>query len=147
MKISEVKLPVTAGKEEVFSVFLKKSGLKKDRVKYFRLLKKSIDARDKNNVKYVYSAEISDREEKEEKITLPFAETGKKVVIVGFGPCGMFCALYLARAGYKPVVLERGKCISERQRSVSSFIDTGVLDTESNVQFGEGGAGAFSDGK
>ena len=147
MRINEVKLPVTAGKEEIFAAFLKKSGLKRKSVKYFRLLKKSIDARDKNDIKFVYSAEISDRETIDEPVLLPRKNSGKKVVIVGFGPCGMFCALYLARAGFSPVVLERGKAVSERQRSVSEFFGSGKLDGESNVQFGEGGAGAFSDGK
>jgi uncharacterized FAD-dependent dehydrogenase len=72
---------------------------------------------------------------------------GRRVVIAGFGPAGIFAALHLAENGYKPLVLERGGRVEERVRSVERFWESGVLDTESNVQFGEGGAGTFSDGK
>lgn len=68
-------------------------------------------------------------------------------VIVGAGPAGLFCAYYLARAGRRPILLERGKCVGERQKDVETFWKTGILDPNSNVQFGEGGAGTFSDGK
>ncbi|MCR5345873.1 MAG: NAD(P)-binding protein [Lachnospiraceae bacterium] len=68
-------------------------------------------------------------------------------VIIGAGPCGLFAAYFLAKYGYKPIILERGKCVEDRTEDVNKFFATGVLDTESNVQFGEGGAGAFSDGK
>ena len=71
----------------------------------------------------------------------------ERPVVVGFGPCGMFCALVLARAGLSPIVIERGDDVDTRQSKVEEFWRTGKLDTESNVQFGEGGAGTFSDGK
>ena len=71
----------------------------------------------------------------------------ERPVVVGAGPAGLFCALLLARCGARPVLLERGKAVEERTRDVERFWRTGALDPESNVQFGEGGAGAFSDGK
>ena len=80
------------------------------------------------------------------KCTVPVSQANRPV-IVGFGPAGMFAALVLAKAGLRPIVLERGKCVEQRQEDVANFRKTGVLCTDSNVQFGEGGAGTFSDGK
>ena len=131
--------------------------------------KKSIDAR-KNEIKYSYCVDVSlkDRAQAYEDSLInrikdkniiksnykeySFDITGTKVlknrpVIVGFGPAGMFCALMLARAGYKPIVLEQGACIDERVEKVETFFNGGPLDLRTNVQFGEGGAGTFSDGK
>ena len=147
MKLENIKLPIGANEEELFRLAVKKARLKPSEVKYFKILKKSLDARDKNDIKYVYGLEISDREETDWEITLPKAKIPKRPVIVGFGPAGMFCALYLARAGYNPIVIERGLPVDERKKSVNKFINEGKLDENSNMQFGEGGAGAFSDGK
>ncbi len=77
----------------------------------------------------------------------PWESDGLRPVVVGFGPCGMFCSLVLARAGLRPIVIERGDDVDTRQAKVEEFWRSGKLDTESNVQFGEGGAGTFSDGK
>lgn len=146
MKIDNIKMPITAGEKEV-----KREAEKRVKIKnasYFRILKKSLDARDKNNIKYIYSVEIGEKEEIETfKPKLQSAEKPVKVIIAGFGPAGIFCALYLARSGFNPVVLERGKCVDERQKSVYKFVNDGFLDVNSNIQFGEGGAGTFSDGK
>lgn len=147
MKIDNLKLPIGKSEEELFYLALKKSGLKKQSVKHFKILKKSLDARDKNDIKYVYSVEISDKEYSKVVFNLPIVNTPKKVGVVGFGPCGIFCALYLARAGLKPIVFERGKNVEERQKSVNKLISERILDENSNIQFGEGGAGTFSDGK
>ncbi|MBR2336353.1 MAG: FAD-dependent oxidoreductase [Clostridia bacterium] len=147
MKIDNIKLPVGKSEEEVFAAALKRSGLKKHSVKSYRVLKKSLDARDKSDIKFVYSVEISDSPAEDIKLVLPVADKPKKIGIIGFGPCGIFCALYLARAGLKPIVFERGKSVEERQKSVNKLINERVLDENSNVQFGEGGAGTFSDGK
>lgn len=116
--------------------------------KYFKILKKSLDARDKSDIRWVYSVECSDREQPAvprvyEKIAKPMP----KVYIAGAGPAGLFCAIRLIRHGVRPVVLERGKPVEEREKDVAAFTERGALDPDSNVQFGEGGAGAFSDGK
>ncbi len=146
MKIDNLKLPVTANLCELKRLAEKRSGIKN--AAYFRILKKSLDARDKNNILYVYSVEIS--KEPFSKVQKPILKCPAKpvdVVIAGYGPAGMFCALYLARAGYNPIVLERGKSVDERQKFVYKFVNDGFLDVNSNIQFGEGGAGTFSDGK
>ena len=147
MKIDNIKMPVTATLSEVFDVAIKKSRLKRSAVKGVKVLKQSLDARDKNDLKYVYSVEIDDGKLKDEKLVLPNCSNGKKVGVIGFGPCGIFCALYLARCGITPIVFERGKRVDERQKSVNKLITDKILDENSNIQFGEGGAGTFSDGK
>ncbi len=147
MKIDNLKLSPLATEEELLNLAVKKSGFKRSNVKHFKILKKSLDARDKNDIKYVYSVEISDVPIDRASVKLPTLSSGKKVAVIGFGPCGIFCALYLARAGVTPIVFERGKRVDERKKSVNKLIIEGVLDENSNIQFGEGGAGTFSDGK
>ena len=148
--------------------------LKGDNFSY-KIVKKSIDSRHKPDIFIVYSVDVTvyDADRKaldsgaEEKIikkvndnnimlskTVRYKEPkpardrmGSSPVIAGFGPAGMFCALMLARAGYRPVVVERGEAVEERMKSVDSFWNGGRLNPESNAQFGEGGAGTFSDGK
>ena len=126
------------------------------------LHRKSVDARRKDNVHFCCSVLAECKNEqtvlkrlKNAQIYIckeydwKKAETlpEKSPIVVGFGPCGMFCALALARAGLKPVVIERGKDADTRQKDVEAFLNGGPLNPESNVQFGEGGAGTFSDGK
>lgn len=147
MRIDNLKVPVTASLDEVISLAVKKSKQKPSQIKHYRVIKKSLDARDKSNIKYVYSVELSDRQIKDPKISLPTVDKDKRVGVIGFGPCGIFCALYLARAGLKPIVFERGKSVDERKKSVNRLINDRILDENSNIQFGEGGAGTFSDGK
>lgn len=124
---------------------------------------KSIDARNKKNVKYVYTVDfesdkkIYDEIEKYPNISLVeeyvyeqiFVENynGKRPVVVGSGPAGMFAALILSIAGLKPIILERGRAVEDREKDVYCFLEKAVLNENSNVQFGEGGAGTFSDGK
>ena len=128
--------------------------------------KRSVDARHKDSIKGVYSvcAEVECKaslpgedelkrygaryfSEQIPQFALKDGHRGGKVLVVGFGPAGMFCALALARAGVKPVVIERGGDIDSRVASVNRFYSEKILDTESNIQFGAGGAGTFSDGK
>ena len=115
---------------------------------YFKILKKSLDARDKSDIRWVYTVECSDRPEP--IVPRSYERAGKlapAVYIAGAGPAGLFCAVRLLRHGLKPIVLERGKPVEERERDVRAFAESGALSGESNVQFGEGGAGTFSDGK
>ena len=114
------------------------------------LLKKSLDARKKNDIHWVIAAEVHPdagwRQPRREPAP-PVIQDPPRVMVVGAGPGGLMAALTLARAGYRPTVIERGRPVEDRARDVERFWRTGVLDTGSNVQFGEGGAGAFSDGK
>lgn len=113
---------------------------------YFRLLKKSLDARKKQNIHWVCSIEYGDElpaaDAPLEKLRSP-----RKVYVVGSGPAGLMCAVRLADRGFTPIVVERGERVEDRTASVKKFFGGGELDENSNVQFGEGGAGTFSDGK
>lgn len=130
----------------------------------FRIEKESLDARKKNQIHFIYTVDIEVKNEqrllkqiKDTHVTkapvfeyaLPKgkAELNGRPVVVGFGPAGMFAALTLCQMGFSPIVLERGADADSRTKSVEAFWNTGKLDLQSNVQFGEGGAGTFSDGK
>ncbi len=129
----------------------------------FEIRKKSIDAR-RGRVKLVYTVDIFLKNGNEEKVAKKIGGTvlppeeeyrfpvtskspKKRPIVAGFGPAGIFAALFLARAGFKPIVLERGKVGDERKKDVDLFFDGGEFNPNSNIQYGEGGAGAFSDGK
>lgn len=143
----------------------KKLKVSQEEIKDFRIVKESLDARNKDNIKFTYAVEVSHKDE--EKIVNkvhdkdvridnykyePDAEPGNEIlshrpVVVGLGPAGLFSALMLAEKGYKPLVIERGEDVDKRTETVNKFWKNGELNLESNVQFGEGGAGSFSDGK
>lgn len=123
----------------------------------YRIIQKSIDARNKKDINVIFKLMIETPNKlkgkniaiyKENDIVLNYPNWfGKSPIIVGFGPAGMLAALYLARCGAKPIIIERGSKISERKKEVNDFFSSKRLNVNSNVQFGEGGAGAFSDGK
>ncbi len=130
----------------------------------FRVLKRSVDARKKDDVALVYtlgvqvphenqvlkkcrSKKVSRYEEKSYQFPVQHLRFAKRPVILGTGPAGLFCGLMLARTGARPILLERGFDVDKRTADVEAFWKTGSLDPASNVQFGEGGAGTFSDGK
>ena len=136
---------------DVRAFFEKKS--RKRLPKYCRFLKKSIDARHKNDIRVVVLARFQDedfRKDLEDPRLTSHVSTGtekKRVVICGSGPAGLFAAAALVDAGLCPIVLERGRDVDTRTSDISRLKEQGILDTVSNVQFGEGGAGTFSDGK
>ena len=162
--IMNLKSPYSFDEIEAIELALAKYKIKKANLKKGILVKKSLDIRDKTNPNYVYQLvlELNDSERnnknlKNKNVILDTKYTDeievKKVksmtrpIIVGFGPAGMFCAYILALAGLKPLVLERGKDVDSRAKDIDTFFNTGEFDYQSNVCFGEGGAGTFSDGK
>lgn len=146
--LSDIKLPIGREEKELFSLAQKKLGKKPQ---YFEIKKKSLDARDKNNIRFVYTIAFSAEKQTVEPPAmerLPDCKRPKeRVVVAGSGPAGLFCALRLLQRGITPIVVERGASVDERAKRIDTFCKTGTLDTETNVQFGEGGAGTFSDGK
>ena len=136
----------------------KKLRVPAQRITAWQLVKRSLDARRKDDLHYVCavavevrgSLRVKDRDVSDYTppvYEIPRVQSTSRPVVVGFGPAGMFAALLLAKAGARPIVLERGQDALSRRRAVEAFRAGGALDAENNVQFGEGGAGTFSDGK
>ena len=164
--VNNIKLPINASFEEAFSVArkqLQKVGVS-TRISNCSIFKKSIDARNKNDIKIVYSVLASDSEgilnsEKAKVLGIssysyeaPYVSEGDRslsapIVVVGAGPAGLFASLILAERGYKPILIERGGSVAERNLAVEQFRSNRILDVNTNIQFGAGGAGTFSDGK
>ena len=166
IRIRDIQLPPEHNAHQLQFEAANLLGVQNSRIHNLKIVKRSIDARKKPDVKVIYTIEAA-VDGSERKILkncarnkrvsaapvsfyrAPKPQPGpeKRPVIVGFGPAGMFAALILSMAGWKPRVLERGEDAVSRHEKVQTFFKTGVLDTKSNVQFGEGGAGTFSDGK
>ena len=146
--LSDIKLSLNQSENELLKIAEKKLRAKPN---YFSIKKKSLDARNKQDVRFVYTIEFSDEkyEVKSEPLARleAFKRPQKPVLVVGSGPAGLFCALRLLDRGITPIVIERGAAVEEREKAIENFMQTRVLDTQTNVQFGEGGAGTFSDGK
>ena len=155
-RIHEIKLGIEEEKSAIPDKIKKKLKTQAEIITY-KIVKESLDARDKGDITYVYTVDFSTNIEipglsKVEEIPYQYPakatkQMERRPVVVGFGPCGMFAALILSELGYAPIVLERGKRVEDRANDVELLWNEGILNEESNVQFGEGGAGTFSDGK
>lgn len=165
IRLQQVKLPVTHTKEELERAIEKILHVSSEQIKAYEIIKQSLDARKKAELKYSYVIDTEILKEQKvvkqcrnknvsliEKKKYVFPKSGsqplrQRPVVVGAGPAGLFCALMLARHGYRPILLERGCDVETRMKDVEQFWNDGKLKRNSNVQFGEGGAGTFSDGK
>lgn len=164
IRVHEIKLNIHQSKEEIPSLLLKKLHIKKEDLLSYRIFKESIDARKKDMIYFTYciDCEVRNEEMLLKKASSHYQKTPNyqyqspkhgntpithRPIIIGFGPAGMLAALLLAQEGYCPIVYERGACVEKRIEDVEKFWTKGILNEITNVQFGEGGAGTFSDGK
>ncbi|MCR4689991.1 MAG: FAD-dependent oxidoreductase [Lachnospiraceae bacterium] len=174
LRITQLKVPIIYSEQDLMKKAAKKLRIPSEKIRDLKLIRRSLDARKKPELCYVCTVDVTLAGGEETRILkgkkdpdinpapkpyrFPYSgmkemaekslQEGKKPpIVVGYGPAGMVCAYYLSLAGLKPLVIERGKKASERRRDVERFWKEGVLDPDSNVQFGEGGAGTFSDGK
>ena len=164
LRIRQIKLPITYTQKDLKIKIAQKLKIKENEIINFQINKLSLDARDKTNLTYVFEIDANIKNEKHilqkkiknviktpnENYQLPPHGKEKlknQIIIVGAGPAGLFSAYMLAKAGFKPLIIERGENIENRIKTVEKFWKTGILNPNSNVQFGAGGAGTFSDGK
>ncbi|MBD5444804.1 MAG: FAD-dependent oxidoreductase, partial [Lachnospiraceae bacterium] len=173
IRINQIKLHISHTDKELIKKAAGLLGVGQDKILSCKIVKKSIDARKKPEIYFIYTIDIETENEddilgrlssvrshrnrsvqitkvREQGYIFPNSgeiKLDKRPVIIGTGPAGLFCGYYLALYGYRPILLERGKAVDDRRKDVEEFWESGVLNTDSNVQFGEGGAGTFSDGK
>ncbi|MEP1449166.1 MAG: NAD(P)/FAD-dependent oxidoreductase [Paraglaciecola sp.] len=166
LRLNEVKLPLNHDEQALTAAILQKLDIASEDMLSFEVFKRAYDARNKTDILLIYSLDVEVVNQAElltkfvndphvretPDMTYKFVarapqNLNTRPVVIGLGPCGLFAALILAQMGFKPIVLERGKAVRERTKDVFGFWRKQPLDTESNVQFGEGGAGTFSDGK
>ena len=158
VRINNIKIRKDLTDSEILKIAIKQNHIHSQDIIEWHISKKSIDARKKDDVHYSYSIDLELKNEKKypklEKIKefkMPSINVPRKnninPIIIGSGPAGLFAAITLVQNGFKPIVIEQGECVEKRKFSIENFQKTGKLNIYSNVQFGEGGAGTFSDGK
>ncbi len=166
IRITNIKLPLDHNEDLLLTTVCKKIGIRKKELVDWQVAKRSTDARNRSAIKLIYSLDITLNNEQE--ILAQFSKNSDigpqpdtnyhyvvkapsaivdRPIVIGTGPCGLFAGLILAQMGFRPIILERGKKVRERTVDTFNFWRQGQLNPESNVQFGEGGAGTFSDGK
>ncbi|MGB0134851.1 NAD(P)/FAD-dependent oxidoreductase [Dokdonella sp.] len=169
LRLTEIKLPIDHAPDALPAAVRGRLGLAPDDVLELSIFKRGVDARKKSAISFIYTLDVQTSRDAE--LLARFAENphvtttpdtsyrfvadssspgvkrAHRPIVIGTGPCGILAALILAQMGLSPLVLERGKAVRERTRDTWGFWQKGILDPESNVQFGEGGAGTFSDGK
>lgn len=144
MKIDNIKLKIGEDEKKLYDVASRKLRAPA----HIKILKKSLDARDKSDIRWVYSIEADKKPIQEAEKEYPqVRRQPRRVIVVGSGPAGLFCAIRLIRSGIRPLIVERGGTVEERAAQNDRFFRERILDFDCNVQFGEGGAGTFSDGK
>lgn len=169
LRLTDVKLPLDHDDQAINAFILNKLSLKAEQLIDYKVFRRGYDARKRNVITLIYTLDVTLSDDVNEEVLLAQFERdphvrvtpdttykfvteapavmSKRPVIIGFGPCGLFTGLVLAQMGFKPIILERGKEVRERTKDTFGFWRKRILNTESNVQFGEGGAGTFSDGK
>lgn len=166
IRLTEIKLPLNHDEAALPAAILSKLKIKPEQLKSFSMFKRGYDARKKSDIQLIYTLDVEVEQEglllkkfEKDQHVRPSPDTSYKYVaqapahlserpvVIGLGPCGLFAGLLLAQMGFKPIILERGKEVRERTKDTFGFWRKKPLNTESNVQFGEGGAGTFSDGK
>lgn len=165
IRVNQIKLPLSHRQEDILNKTAKILRIAPEKVLSWQIVKKSIDARKKPEITVVYSVDVCVEAQEEvlarcrsaqvqavtdKPYSFPAEGTAVLVsrpIVIGTGPAGLLCGYMLAKHGYRPLILERGRRVEERRADVERFWREGVLDSKSNVQFGEGGAGTFSDGK
>jgi len=159
LRLTDIKLPLDHAPEALKAAILKKLKLPADQLLDWQVFKRGHDARNRNAMAYIYTVDVRLKDESRAPKNFrpapdmeyrPMAKAPaefQRPLVVGAGPCGLFAALILAQSGFRPIILERGKAVRERTKDTWGLWRRAVLNPESNVQFGEGGAGTFSDGK
>jgi uncharacterized FAD-dependent dehydrogenase len=158
LRLTGISLPLTHDEADLRTAILAGLGIAAADLQDYRIFRRAYDARKKSDIRLVYTIDVTVADEKaaanaqaapdtDYKFVAKPAGPRQRPVVIGTGPCGIFAALILAQMGLRPIILERGKLVRERTKDTWAFWRRGVLNPESNVQFGEGGAGTFSDGK
>ncbi len=166
LRLIEIKLPIDHAEGEIQQAILQRLGLGEDEPISYTIFKRSLDARKPRSIRFIYTLDVTlsdepsilERFANDSQVAVapdtsyhfearPRLNSARRPVIIGIGPAGLFAGLILAEAGFRPLILERGKAVRERTKDTFGFWRGSALDPESNVQFGEGGAGTFSDGK